>query len=300
MQDYLRQVYPHLTLQVIYPNKFPEFLAWIKGAQDAWIYSDNKERALAYLSACDLIFCMDFNQLSRLEELGEKIQNMDAKRILIDHHLQPDSAFDVVFSDPDISSTCELTYSIIEALGDKNKIQPATAEALYAGILTDTGSFSYNIKSSRTFRVAADLMELGIDKDAITARVNNSYNLERLRLLGYVLKDKMVVVAQQAVYIALSRQELEAYHFEQGDTESFVNFPLSIKTINLSAFFYESLDRSHIRVSLRSKGQKVSANALAQQHFNGGGHFNAAGGKFWGTLEECCAYFEKILIDEGF
>jgi phosphoesterase RecJ-like protein len=193
-------------------------------------------------------------------------------------------------------STSEFVYHIIAAMGDAKKLCKTTAEVLFSGIFTDTGGFSYGIKQPQTFRIVADLMELGIDKDTIATRIFDSYSTHRMRLLGYTLKDKMQDFEEhKAAYIALSRKELDDYHFETGDTEGFVNHPLSIKSIVLSAFFYENVDMSHIRVSLRSKGKVISVNDLARQYFNGGGHFNAAGGKFFGTLQDCCTYFEDIL-----
>ncbi|GHU95837.1 exopolyphosphatase [Bacteroidia bacterium] len=296
LQGYLQQFHPHLIVQAVFPNQPPAFLMWVEGAKSSFCFATDKEKTLQYLQQCDLIFFVDFNNVDRLEELGARMRHLTARKVLIDHHPQPDDGFDLEFSDPSMSATCELMYLIMDALGDAKKLSVATAEALYMGILTDTGSFSYGIQTPSTFRVAADLMALGIDKNAIYSRVFDSYSEHRVRLLGYTLKDKMVVHPERkAAYIYLSRQELNDYHFEVGDTENFVNYPLSIKGIELSAFLYENLDASHVRVSLRSRGKNISVNELARTHFKGGGHFNAAGGKFFGTLAQCCAYFEEIL-----
>jgi phosphoesterase RecJ-like protein len=300
MWHYLKAAYPEAEARIIFPNKFPEFLAWLDGANEATIFADKKEADQEYLQQCDLILCLDFSSLSRLESLSEKIAAATAKRVLIDHHAQPAlDEFSLVFSDISMSSTAEFVYRIVVELGDKKMLTKSAAEALYVGLMTDTGSFSFSVNTPETFRMAADLMELGIDKNEIAARVYDSYSENRMRMLGYCLQKKMKVFPEhKAAYISLSRRELENFSFQPGDTEGFVNYPLSIKGIEMSAFFTESLDRTHIRVSLRSKGKEISVNELARAEFNGGGHFNAAGGKFFKPLRECEAHFEKLLKEK--
>ncbi|MGL4364795.1 MAG: DHH family phosphoesterase [Bacteroidales bacterium] len=293
---YLRKAFPQISVHTLYPNKFPEFLAWIEGAQEAIIYTDNREQALSLLQTADLIFCLDFNAMHRLEQLGEEINKLSSSKVLIDHHLYPSEEFTLQFSDTSMSSTAEFVYTIINQLGGKNLIDLSIANALYVGLMTDTGSFNFSVNTPATFRMAADLMEFGIDKNAISAKVCDSYNESRMRLMGYCLLNKMrIFPAHKAAYISLSRKELDEFGFQTGDTEGLVNLPLSIKGIELSAFFTESLDRTHIRVSLRSKGKVISVNELSRKYFNGGGHFNAAGGKFSDTLQNCETYFERIL-----
>jgi phosphoesterase RecJ-like protein len=319
MRRWLSQAYPHIAAKVILPNRFPAYFGWMDGTADIGIFTDTYTNAASkaaaiegkqlltnYLHQCDTIICVDFNALYRLEELGRIVAPLPARKILIDHHPSPAADFDLLLSDPAACSTCEVLYRIITTI-NPSIITPTTspasptasptllAESLYTGMFTDTGGFAYNVKRSDVFRIAANLIDAGIDKDAIAARVNDSYSVHRMRLLGYALKDKMTLVeGKPAAYIALSQQELSAYHFETGDTEGLVNMPLSIRDIALSAFFYESNDKSHIRISLRTKGDTLSANDIARQHFSGGGHFNAAGGKFFGTLQKCCQYFESI------
>jgi phosphoesterase RecJ-like protein len=297
MQRYIAICRPALRTrtQVILPNRYPNYFGWMDGAQQILIYNENKKSTTDFLRSCDLIICVDFNALYRIEELGKMILPMLAHKVLIDHHPQPSSDFDLLFSNPDACSTSEIVYNIIKAISRK-PIMPLLAESLYTGIFTDTGGFSYNIKNPQVFRIVADLLETGINKDAIATRIFDSYSSHRMRLLGYALKDKMNIMEEhKTAYIALSQDELSAYHFETGDTEGFANIPLSIKNVELSGFFYENTDRSHIRVSLRTKGNRVSANDIARQYFNGGGHFNAAGGKFFGALQDCCSYFEDIV-----
>jgi phosphoesterase RecJ-like protein len=296
MWHYLHAAYPETEVRVVFPNKFPDFLAWIDGAKEAMIYSDGKDVVKAYLGQCDLVICLDFNSLSRLDNLCPELASCAAPRILIDHHLQPADEFSLVFSDVSMSSTAEFVYRIVVALGDKHKLTKAAAEALYVGLVTDTGSFSFSVYTPETFRMAADMMEFGIDKNAIAIKVYDSYSQNRMRLLGYCLQKKLCVLPEyKAAYISLSRRELENFDFQVGDTEGFVNLPLSIKGIELSALLTEALDRTHIRVSLRSRGSNISVNELARAKFNGGGHFSAAGGKFFKSLRECELYFEKVL-----
>lgn len=297
--SYLKAAYPDMEVRVVFPNKYPEFLGWIEGADQAIAYADKKEATQSYIKTCDLIFCLDFNSIDRLDALGEALPDRSVPRVLIDHHLQPTPDFDLIFSDALMSSTSEFVYRIVVALGGKPLLTKGAAEALYVGLMTDTGSFCFSVRTPDTFRMAADLVELGIDKDEIAGKVYDSYSEKRMRLLGYCLHEKMrVFPKQKAAYISLSRRELDDFCFQPGDTEGFVNFPLSIKKVTLSALFTESQDKTHIRVSLRSKGKTLSVNELARKYFNGGGHFNAAGGKYFNSLKNCEAYFENILKSE--
>jgi phosphoesterase RecJ-like protein len=297
--SYLKAAYPEMEARVAFPNRCPEFLRWVEGADQAIVYADGSESAQRYIKGCDLIFCLDFNALNRLDGMGEALASHAAPRVLIDHHRQPADEFQLAFSDISMSSTSEFIYRIVAALGGKPLLSKGAAEALYAGLVTDTGSFSFGVNTPETFRMAADLMELGIDKDEIANKIYDSYSEKRMRLLGYCLQSKMRVFPRhRAAYVALSRSELDEFCFQPGDTEGFVNFPLSIKKVRLSALFIESADKTHIRVSLRSKGKDLSVSELARKYFNGGGHFNASGGKYFDSLKNCEDYFEKILKDE--
>ncbi|MDR3328578.1 MAG: bifunctional oligoribonuclease/PAP phosphatase NrnA [Prevotellaceae bacterium] len=292
---YLRAAFPAMEVLVAFPNRFPDFLSWIEGADRAVSYLDSREAVHTYLQGCDLLLCLDFNDLARLEALGEALTACAAPRVLIDHHLRRGEEFDLVLSDPSASSTSELLYRVIVALEGKPLLSKGIAEALYTGLMTDTGSFSFSVNTPDTFRMAADLMELGIDKNEVAARVYDSYSESRMRLLGYCLQSQMRLLPERgAAYISLSREEMDSFNFQPGDTEGFVNYPLSIRGITLSALLTEATDKTHIRVSLRSKGKDISVNDMARKHFNGGGHFNAAGGKYFDTMENCKAYLEKI------
>ena len=293
---YLKAAYPKAEVRVMFPNRFPDFFIWLDGAKSIMNYCEDKETSTEYLQSCDLIFCLDLNSLSRLEVLCDKVTSHTAPLVVIDHHLQPKEGFTLVFSDTSMSSTAEFVYRIVLELGGKPLLTKAAAEALYVGLLTDTGSFSYSVNTPDTFRMAADMMELGVDKNLIASRVYDSYSENRMRLLGYCLQRKMRIFHNyRAAFISLSRKELEDFDFQVGDTEGFVNMPLAIKGIELSAFFTEAMDKTHIRVSLRSRGKNISVDEIARARFNGGGHFNAAGGKFYRSLKECEIYFIRML-----
>ena len=281
-------------VNVVMPNHFPDFLKWMEGASDILTYRQTPERVKQLVDEADVVFCLDFNNLARIEELGEYIAQSKAYRILIDHHLNPrEEEFDLMFSYIPASSTSELIYRISVAVNSSTAIPKASAEALYCGIMTDTGSFAHSSSNPELFRIVADLLECGIDKDRISALVYDNFSANRMRLLGYSLSEKMVVHPKyRAAYIYLSREELNSFCFCPGDTEGFVNYPLSIKDITLSVFFVETMN--HIKVSIRTRGN-FSANEFSIKHFNGGGHKNAAGGKLFCSLSEAVELLESIL-----
>ena len=281
----------------VVPNKFPYFLSWINGADNIHIYKDKTDNKIDTLIAnADIIFCMDFNSITRIEALGEAINsNTTAKRILIDHHLNPISDFTLMFSYTESSSTSFLVYTIISQLYDTNIITTEIAEAIYVGIMTDTGNFSYSNLTPDLFRSVAILVELGINIPKINTQVYNCYSADRVKLLGYALGSKMKLIHTgefEAAYISLSEEEMRNHNFQVGDSEGFVNYPLSIKGVSLSAMFSQT--RQIIRVSLRSRGD-VDVNLFAKKYFEGGGHKNAAGGKSTKTLEETITYFKSAI-----
>lgn len=282
------------NVNVVMPNHFPDFLKWMDGAADILIYRKDTEKVKKLVDEADVIFCLDFNNLARIEEFGEYIAQSKAKRILIDHHLNPkEEEFNLMFSYVPASSTSELVYRITATINNSTIIPKAAAEAIYCGIMTDTGSFAHSSSNPELFRIVANLLECGIDKDQISALVYDNFSANRMKLLGYSLNQKMVVRQQyNSAYIHLSRQELNSFSFCPGDTEGFVNYPLSIKGITLSVFFVETMN--HIKVSIRTRGN-FSANEFSAKHFNGGGHKNAAGGKLFCSLEEAVELLESIL-----
>ena len=282
----------------VVPNRFPAFLDWLDGVSKVMIFKENPVRITEAITAAEMIFSMDFNQVNRLEALGEVIvANTTATRVLIDHHLDPPPTFDIVISTHLASSTSYLVYRLIAQLYGKEVITKPVAEALYVGMMTDTGNFSFGNLTAELFRAVADMVETGINVPAINNHVYNSYSEGRMRLLGYVLGTKMrIVEAHRVAYITLSEEELRRYNFQMGDTEGFVNYPLIIKGMQMSAMFVEN--KRFIRVSLRSRGE-VDVNLFARRYFEGGGHKNAAGGKSFETMERTVERF-RTAVEEFF
>lgn len=278
----------------VVPNKYPYFLDWISGINRINIFKDDKlGKVASAVKEADIIFCMDFNQVGRLEALSDLIEsNTHAKRILIDHHLSPPAIYDLMFSYPTASSTAYIVYRIIESMYGIDAISREMAEALYVGFMTDTGNFSFSNLTPELFRAVAVLVEKGISIPLINSSVYNSFSEERVRLLGYSI-NKMEVFKVNKIgiaYIGLTEEELRKFKFQVGDSEGFVNYPLTIQSVSMSAMFIET--RQFIRISLRSRGD-VDVNLFARKYFDGGGHKNASGGKSFLPLDQCIQYFCK-------
>ena len=284
------------TVNVIVPNYFPDFLHWMPGAKDVIIYNRYKEFADKLIREADVICCLDFNVLSRIDELEEAVKNSPARKMMVDHHLYPGDFCKIVISHPEISSTSELVFRLICQLGNFGDISKEGAECIYTGMMTDTGGFTYNSNDRDIYFIISELLSKGIDKDEIYRKVFNTYSEGRLRLMGYVLYEKMQVFPEfNAALIWLNRAEQKRFHYSKGDTEGFVNMPLSIKGIRFSAFLREDTEKDMIKVSLRSVGS-FPCNQLAAEFFNGGGHLNASGGEFYGTMDEAIDLFKQALV----
>ncbi|MBR6759264.1 MAG: bifunctional oligoribonuclease/PAP phosphatase NrnA [Alistipes sp.] len=282
------------TVSCIVPNKYPYYLGWMTGAEGVLLYNQDGEQAAKVIAEAELIFCLDFHSISRLDALGDEVQrNTTAKRILMDHHLNPSEQFDIMFSHPESSSTSYLVYCIIAALWGEKSITKEQAEVLYVGMMTDTGNFSFSTLTPDLFRAVAVLAETGIDIPKIYNNVYNSFTEGRARLFGYVINRKMKTLRKGTVaHLSITEEEMRRFWFQQGDSEGFVNYPLTIKKMKMSAIFVEHHD--FIRVSLRSRG-KVDVNIFAARYFNGGGHKNAAGGKSFVSMEETIRRFEQAV-----
>ncbi len=274
----------------IVPNKYPYYLDWIPNIENLLIFKSAREEAVKAVGEADVIICADMSLLTRLDDLGDVIAaNTTAKRVLIDHHLQPDPTFDVMFSHPESSSTAFLVYCIIVELFGKESVTATMAEQLYVGMMTDTGNFSFSFLTPELFRAVADLLETGISVPQIYNNVYNSFTEGRARLFGYVINRKMKTLHKGTVaYMSLTEEEMRRFWFQQGDSEGFVNYPLTIKKMKMSAIFIEHHD--FIRVSLRSRGA-VDVDEFARRYFNGGGHKNAAGGKSFVSMDETIAHY---------
>jgi phosphoesterase RecJ-like protein len=277
----------------ISPNDYPEFLRWLPGNETIVVFWHFRKQALDLIKDADIIFAIDFNELKRVQELKEAFEAASAYKLLIDHHPEPSIPVDFMLSETTASSTAELVYRFIKDAGFVHLVDKDIATCLFTGIMTDTGCFSYNSSGRETWKTVADLLGYGINKDEIYSLTYDNYSEHRMRLLGYCLNEKMEVYPGfRTGFIALSKEDLAKFHFEAGDSEGFVNYPLSIKGINVSALFIEKDDR--IRISFRSKG-KFAVNELAKKHFNGGGHKNAAGGESYLTLNETIVHFKEVL-----
>lgn len=280
------------SVHCILPNRFPYYLKWMPCCDELIIHSQDKIGiAQSVIEAADVVICADMSSLSRLEALTEIIgANTKAKRVLIDHHLSPSDEFDLVFSFPESSSTAYLVYEILKAAYGTEVFDQNIATLLYVGMITDTGNFAFSTINAELFRAAADLLETGIDVPTIYNNVYNSFTEGRARLFGYVINRKMKTLLKGTVaYLSLTEEEMRRYWFQQGDSEGFVNYPLSIKKVKMSAMFSEQ-QGGFIRVSLRSHG-KVDVNTFARRYFNGGGHHNAAGGKSFMSMDDTIAHY---------
>ena len=294
LQHFLRNIGKKST--VIVPTPPPNFLMWMPGAKDAIVYVFDPMGAQEVLDEADLIFALDFNTPKRLEMMADAVTSTSASKILVDHHLDPDYDFvDIVISHPDISSTSEIVFRLIAALGYFNKINLPCAESIYTGMMTDTGGFTFNSNKPEIYSIVYELLKLGVDKDEIYRKVYNNFSENRMRLQGYCIHEKMKIYPEyQTALITLTKEEMIEFDYQNGDAEGFVNLPLSIEGIVFSVFMREDPDK--IKVSLRSQGS-FPANQFAADIFNGGGHLNASGGESFTTLKEAIQKFEEGLPD---
>lgn len=287
----------------VVPNKYPYFLDWMPGVKRVKVYTEAAAEVNEAAARADIVCCIDFNTIGRLEGLSAVIEaNTKARKLLIDHHLAPpEDYYDLSFSYPEASSTSYIVFKLISRIAGSGAIDRDTGTVLYVGMMTDTGNFSFSFLTPDLYRTVATLVEKGIDIPDINHKIYNSYTESRVRLLGYALGPKMEVIENgQAAYISLKESELRRFNFRQGDSEGFVNYPLSIKTVKMSAMLLQN--SRFIRVSLRSRGD-VDVNAFARRYFDGGGHKNAAGGKSMLSMEQTIERFrsavKEFFKDEG-
>ncbi|MDX1462325.1 MAG: bifunctional oligoribonuclease/PAP phosphatase NrnA [Marinirhabdus sp.] len=280
--------------QVMMPNDFPSFLKWMPGNEQIMVYENDTQACEARIKEADVICTLDFNALNRIGSMQEALEQAEATFVMIDHHQAPTDYAAITYSDVSMSSTAEMVYHFIDALGGLAHINEDIATNLYTGIMTDTGSFRFASTSPTTHRVAAHLMEQGADGAAIHQNIYDTNTPDRLRLLGIALKNLTILDEYKTAYITLSQQELDDNNFRKGDTEGFVNYALSVLGIKFAVIFIENKQDAIVKISFRSKGS-FSVNEFARQHFNGGGHTNAAGGRSHSTLDETVREFISIL-----
>lgn len=290
----------HLLVQLIHkctviaPNDYPHFLKWMPGNEKILIHETDSKKCEAIIHKAELIFTLDFNALFRTGEMETPLKEAKAIKILIDHHQQPDDYAKYVYSDVMMSSTAEMIYHFISKLSLANLINAQVGTCLYAGIMTDTGSFRFPNTSSTTHRIIADLIDKGANNSAIHHNVYDTNSYHRTQLLGRALNNLYILPELKTAYIVLSQNDLNEFNFKKGDTEGFVNYGLSIEGIVFAAIFIESMQEGIIKISFRSKGS-FDVNEFSRAHYEGGGHINAAGGKSDLTLSQAVEKFISIL-----
>lgn len=279
------------SAKMIVPNSFPYFLKWMDGTSEIEIFEYNPAAGSRIILNADLIFSLDYNITKRVGDMGVQLEKSTAKKVLIDHHPSPGKNFDIKVSKPKISSTSELIFRLIFQAGEYCRMTKAEAECIYCGMMTDTGGFTYNSSNPEIYEIISLLLRKNIDIDSIYSNVFNNYSESRFRLLGFTLSQRMEVYPEiHSALLYLSKEDQAQFQFNKGDTEGFVNYPLSIKNIIFSTFIRE--DDGLIKLSFRSQ-KSFPCNEFAAEFFNGGGHFNASGGEFYGSIEEAIKIYSE-------
>jgi phosphoesterase RecJ-like protein len=280
---------------VIVPNEFPDFLAWLPSSETVKIFERERDTVTRILQEADVVFTLDFNTLSRTgDQVEEVLKSLSAPFVMIDHHQKPDDYAAVTFSDTSYGSTCEMIYHFIKGLGEEQLIDKTIASCLYTGIVTDSGSFRYPSTTGTTHRIAAEFIDKGIDNSAIHSLLFDNHSHNRIQILARALQNMQVLPAFNTSYSSLSQDELNSFGHSKGDTEGIVNYGLSMKNIMFTAFFTENKEEGIVKISFRSKGN-FDVNQYAREHFSGGGHINAAGGKSTESLEATIQKFIATL-----
>ena len=305
------------AVTVIVPNAFPDFLGWLPGADQVKIYEKEAEACNRMIAEADLFLCTDFNDPKRIGPMGEKMLANPAPKVLIDHHLQvqrdnvrctkEESIWAEEHSHTEASSACEIVYKLITGEnptpplpsreGERAPLSLEIATCIYTGLMTDTGNFSYNSTNAELYDIVASLIRAGVQKDAIYNAVFNQFSSDRMRLTGYALYRKMRIYPEyHLALITLTADELDQFHYRNGDCEGIVNMPLQIADVHYSVMMREErakpgTPKSRIRISLRSQGDRP-VNIWAQEVFHGGGHMNASGGELLGSIPFATKIFE--------
>jgi phosphoesterase RecJ-like protein len=280
---------------IISPNEFPDFLAWMPGADNVKVFERDRDNCIKILKQADIVFTLDFNHLGRTgDQMEEVLKTLDTTCIMIDHHQKPDTYAKYTFSDTSYGSTCEMVYHFIVNLGEKELINSTIGTCLYTGIVTDSGSFRYPSTTGTTHRIVAEFIDLGIDNSAIHSLLFDNHSHNRIQILARALQNMKVLPQYNTSYTYLSQEELNSFNHSKGDTEGVVNYGLSMKDIMFTAFFTENKEEGIIKISFRSK-DGFDVNQYARDFFSGGGHVNAAGGKSTDSLEATIQKFIATL-----
>lgn len=281
---------------VITPNDYPQFLKWMPGTNEVVNFEKQNSNAVKAIEEATVIFTVDFNELSRIGQMQEVVSKASASFVMVDHHQSPANYAAIMYSDISMSSTCEMIFHMIVALGGLELITKDMANCLYAGIVTDTGSFKYASTTGKTHRVAATLIDKGAQNAEIHKNIFDTNTASRLHLLGCALNNMVILPEFSTAYITLSQEELDTHQFQKGDTEGFVNYGLTLDGIRFAVIFIENKEEGIIKISFRSEGS-FSVNEFARKYFEGGGHTNAAGGRSTRSMEETVHYFRSLLED---
>ena len=292
--EYLTSIGKEPTM--IVPDQFPDFLTWLPNSQKIVRYDKHREKCDMLFKIADLIFCLDYNTPSRVDEMEQSLVSSPASRVLIDHHLKPEVPAVLTISQPEACSTCELIFRIVWQMGAFEQQTKHFAVPVYCGMMTDTGGFLYNSTRCEIYFIISQLLTKHIDKDRIYRNVYHNYSEDRIRLMGYVLYEKLVYIPEyNAAFYTLTKDELRRFHFIKGDAEGLVNIPQQIKGLKLSISLREDTDKPNIIwVSLRSVDD-FPCNLMAEQFFNGGGHLNASGGRINGTMQDAIETVRKAI-----
>lgn len=283
------------TVTVISPNEFPDFLEWLPASNSVRIFEKEVETCTRILQEAELVFTLDFNFLNRTGDImGPVLESLDATYLMIDHHQKPGDYAAYMFSDTSYGSTCEMVYHFIHQLGEEQYLNKTVATCLYTGIVTDSGSFRYPSTTGTTHRIVAEFIDMGVNNSEIHSLLFDNHSHNRIQILARALQNMKVLPAYKTSYTSLSQEELNSFGHNKGDTEGVVNYGLSMKDIKFTAFFTENKEEGIIKISFRSKGD-FDVNQYAREHFNGGGHINAAGGKSTDTLEATIQKFIATL-----
>ena len=286
--------YLRKSVCVIMPNQFPDFLKWLPGAENIMIYNHSKNVANNKIADADVICCLDFNRLDRVDDMADKVRESKAKKILIDHHLDPELFADITISYPNQSSTCELLYRFLCDLGYFYKMNTTVSTCIYTGMMTDTGGFTYNSNDPELFFIVSMLLRKHVDKDLVYRKVNYNFSASRLLLQGQVLSGMEVLPDYHTAILTLTKEQQQKYQYAKGDSEGFVNMPLQIKDVIFTCFIREDTEKNMVKISLRSIGE-FPCNVVAEE-FNGGGHKNASGGELLNSNAEMASVkFKEVL-----
>ena len=295
LADYLR----HLGKEpvVIVPDQYPDFLMCLPNTEKIIRYDKQRDKADLLFKIADLVFCLDYNAPSRVDEMEEALVSSPATRVLIDHHLNPDVPADLIISEPEASSTCELVFRLVWQMGAFPTLTKQFAVPIYCGMMTDTGGFTYNSSRPEIFFIISELLTKRIDKDKIYRNVYHNYSESRIRLMGYVMYEKLVYMPEyNAAYYTLTKDELKRFRFIKGDAEGLVNIPQQIKGLRLSISLREDTEKDRVVwVSLRSV-DNFPCNLMAEEFFNGGGHLNASGGRLNCSMDEAVKIVKDAII----